>query len=425
MKIDKESKIEIIAVGSELLTPYLQDTNSLYLAQQLEDSGLEVSFKTTVGDDWENLFCAIKKSLSRSHLIFATGGLGPTQDDKTREVFAEVLGQKLIFHKELLDKIKERFKRRGLSMPAVNKKQSYIIEGAEILENKNGTAPGMWLDTGQQIIILLPGPPHELKPMFEESISSRLKKLSNIQVFRKVIKTASLTESQIETLISDLYPESPKVKIATLAYPGQIEIHLIAQSEKSKNQAEKRVNKIEKKILERLKNNVFSTFREELEEVVGKLLRFKNKTLAVAESCTGGLLSNRLTNVPGSSDYFLQGVVAYTNQVKIDILGVPSSLLQKHGAVSFQTAEAMALGIKKKSGADYGLGITGIAGPGGGSLKKPVGLVYIALIWENNMEISKNIFIGNRKNIKFQSSQKALDMLRRYLQENQNLKTKK
>ncbi|MFB0566181.1 MAG: competence/damage-inducible protein A [Candidatus Aminicenantaceae bacterium] len=422
MRLNIESKIEIIAVGSELLTSFFNETNSLYLTQRLNDLGFEVSFKTLVGDDWENLLHVIKEALSRSHLIIATGGLGPTQDDKTREAFAEALERKLIFKKDLLRTIEKRFERRGLKMPAVNKKQAYIIEGAEILENKNGTAPGLWLDTNQNLIVLLPGPPHELKPICEQSIWPRLKKISKLYVFRKVLKIAGLTESKVETLISDLYPKASHANINILAYPGQIEIHLTSHDSKSEKQAESRVLKIEAQILTRLEDNVFSTSGEELEKVVGNLLRHWNKTLAVAESCTGGLLSNRITNVPGSSDYFLQGTVVYSNEAKIDSLGIPLSLIKEHGAVSPKVAAAMAEAIRKKAGASYGLGITGIAGPTGGSPEKQVGLVYIALASEKGTKVKKNIFPGNRKIIKFQSSQKALDMLRRHLQENEKSK---
>jgi len=425
MKFKKETKIEILTVGSELLAPNFQETNSQYLTQRLNDLGMDVSFKTVVGDDWENLLRAIQEALSRAQIIIATGGLGPTKDDRTRETFAEALKRKLIFHKDILKKIEERFRRRGLSMPAVNKKQAYIIEGAEALANKNGTAPGLWLETEQQVIGLLPGPPHELRPMFEESVWPRLQKFSRLHVFRKVIKTASLTESETETLISDLYPNASSLKISTLAYPGQIEIHLTARSEQSRAQAKNQVIMLEKKILGRLKDNVFSSAGEELEEVVGRLLRSKKKTLAVAESCTGGLLGSRITDVPGSSDYFLQGTVAYSNQTKIKALGVKPSILKKQGAVSSEAALAMAQGIKEKTQSDYGLGITGIAGPGGGSEQKPVGLVYIALAWKKGTEVSKNMFLGNREKIKFQSSQKALDMLRRHIQKIKNLKRRR
>lgn len=422
MNAKKDLKIEIMAIGSELLTPHFQDTNSLYLTQRLNDLGMEVSYKTIVGDDWDDLFLCIKQALSRADIIIAIGGLGPTRDDRTREAFATVLERKLRFNEELLQKIEERFKRRELSMPAVNKKQSYVIDGAEILENKNGTAPGLWLDTGSRKIILLPGPPQELKPMFESSAWPRLKKLRTDYTARKILKTTGLTESRIETLISDLYPLDPHLGLTTLAYPGQIETLLTSYSKKNQDQAEQRALKLEKNIIERLKDNVFSKSGEELEEVVGKLLRLKKKTLAVAESCTGGLLGHRITNVPGSSDYFLQGVVAYSNEAKINLLGIPPDLIEKHGAVSSQVAKAMAQGIREKAQSSFGLAVTGIAGPAGGTPEKPVGLVYTALAWDRGSEVSKNLFLGSRDIIKFQSSQKALDMVRKHLLKSQKIK---
>jgi len=422
MKNKKDYKIEIMAIGSELLTPYCQDTNSLYLAERLNDIGMEVSHKTIVGDDWDDLVLHIRQAISNADLIIGIGGLGPTRDDRTREAFAAVLQRKLIFKKELLQKIEERFKRRGLSMPAVNKKQAYIIDGAEILENRNGTAPGLWLETGSKIIILLPGPPHELKPMSESSVWKRLQKFRTDYTARKILKITGLTESKIETLIMDLYPKDSSLRITTLAYPGQIEIHITAHSKESQSQAEEKVQKLEKNILERLKENVFSTSGEELEDVIGRLLKLNTKTLAVAESCTGGFLGHRITNVPGSSDYFLQGVVAYSNEAKINLLGLSSGLIEKHGAVSPRVAEAMAAGIREKARSSFGLAITGIAGPTGGTSEKPVGLIYTALAWDKGTDVTKNRFLGNRETIKFQSSQKALDMVRRHLLKNQKIK---
>jgi len=415
MKLSQKPKIEIIAIGSELLSPFQEDTNSGYIAQRLNDLGMEVSFNTIVGDDRINLLQAVKTAIHRSELIIATGGLGPTQDDITREVFSEALGRKLVFNKDILREIEKRFKQRRLSMPEINKKQAFILEGAKALKNKNGTAPGILLDTEKKTIVLLPGPPHELIPMFEEYIFPLLSKSQTIHIHRKVLKVASLTESKVESLISDLYPQYPECEVSILAYPGQIEIHLKSRSGTGMSQAEKNVFLLEEEIFQKLKENIFSSTGEELEEVVGRLLVDQKKTLAVAESCTGGLLSSRLTNVPGSSNYFLLGVVAYSNQAKTNLLGVPSSLLEKHGAVSPQTARAMALGIRKMSKADYGIGITGIAGPSGGSAQKPVGLVYISLAEGNRAEVTKNIFPGNRNIVKFQSTQKAMDLLRRSL----------
>ncbi len=415
MSTKKRLTVEVMAVGSELLTPYYQDTNSLYLTERLNELGMEVSYKTVVSDNWDELLLCINQALSRANLIMAIGGLGPTRDDRTREAFAAALGRKLIFKEEILRKIEERFKRRGLSMPAVNKKQAYIIDGAEPLENRNGTAPGLWLETGMNKIVLLPGPPVELKPMFDTSVWPRLQKFRAGYAARKVLKITGLTESEVETLISNIYPQSPDLNVTTLCYPGQIELHLTAHSRESQRKAEAKAKILAKKFLNRLKENAFSEQGEELEEVVGNLLRGKKKTLAVAESCSGGLLGHRITNVSGSSDYFLMGVVAYSNEAKMNILGLPSDLLNKHGAVSSQVAKAMAEAVREKARSSYGLAITGIAGPTGGTPEKPVGLVYIALEWDKGSEVSKNLFLGKREFIKFQSSQKALDMLRRHL----------
>jgi len=415
MKIQKNPKIEIIAVGTELLTPFFQDTNSLYITKRLNDLGMDVSFKTIVGDEWDDLHLAIKEACSRADLIITTGGLGPTQDDRTREAFAKALNRKLIYKKEIFQNIEKRFKQRGMHVPPVNKKQSYIIEGAEILENKNGTAPGLLIDTESEIIVLLPGPPHELEPMFESSVFPRLKKNQSKYTERRTLKITGLTESKIESLILDLYPEGPDCKLSILAYPGQIEIYLTGYSEESYSHAKEKVNELLKNIRKRLGNNVFSTSGEDLEEIIGKLLTARKKTLAVAESCTGGLLGHRITNISGSSNYFLQGMHVYSNEAKDQILGIPSNLIEKYGAVSSEVAKRMATSIRKKSKANYGLSITGIAGPLGGTTEKPVGLVYTALSWEKGLECKKNLFLGNRKTIKFQSSQKALDMLRRHL----------
>lgn len=415
MKNIKDIKVEIIAVGSELLTPHFQDTNSLYLSQRLNELGMEVSFKTIVGDAWDDLTLCIQQALSRATLLIAMGGLGPTRDDRTREAFAHVLGRRLIYKEELLQEIKERFKRRSLAMPSVNKKQAYIIEGAEILENRNGTAPGLWLENESKITILLPGPPQELKPMFERCVWPKLQKLRTEYTSYRILKTTGLTESKIESLISPLYPKIPYLNLTTLAYPGQTEIHISSRSNKSEQEAIKNLDQFEKSMLHCLKDHVFTTSGENLEEVVGKLLRVHRKTLAVAESCTGGFLAHRITNVPGSSDYFLGAVVAYSNEAKSHQLDVAPNMIEKHGAVSSQVAQAMAVAINNKAASDIGVAITGIAGPSGGTPEKPVGLVYVALAWEEGSEVTKNLFLGNRETIKFQSSQKALDLVRRHL----------
>ncbi len=415
MKSSPVPKIEIIAVGSELLSPFFQDTNSLFLIERLNDLGLEANFKTTVGDNWDDLKLAFHNSLARAHIIFIMGGLGPTKDDRTREALASVLERKLLFRKSVYEQILERFRRRGIPMPSVNKKQAYEIEGSELLDNPKGTAPGIWFETPLNTIAVLPGPPTELKPMFETSVWPRILKFQRIYSIRKILKITGLTESRVESLIKKYYPKGKDSRLSTLAHPGQIEIHLLCQSQKSLAHAEKKMKDLCNPLLNKLGENVFSTSGEDLEEIVGTLLRQRQQTVAAAESCTGGFLGHRLTNVPGSSDYFLLSITAYHNNQKSRFLQIPQDLLDEYGAVSSEIACEMAKGIRERGSADYGLAITGIAGPGGGTADKPVGLVYIALAGKHYLEVKKNLFLGGREIIKFQSSQKALDMLRRYL----------
>ncbi len=412
MKVCGNFKIEIMAVGSELLSPDYVDTNSLFLTRQLNELGLQVAYKTVVGDDADDLLACFRTAAQRADLILITGGLGPTRDDLTRETLAAALGRKLVFLEPLWKKIQDRFARRGIKIAEVNRKQAYLIEGAEALENPNGTAPGVWLEAEGRIFALLPGPPRELEPMVTTQILPRLgKKRKGYQV-RKVLKITGLAESDTETLISDLYPEKEDFQMTVLSAPGQIEIHCTALSSLSATNAEENLHAPVNALLARLGSYVFSTSGEELEEVVGRMLAQDGKTLAVAESCTGGLLGDRITDVPGSSAYFLEGIQAYSNEAKIRRLGVPPNLLDNFGAVSAEVAACMADNIRSGAGADYGLAITGIAGPSGGSREKPVGLVYVALSGPEGTQAEKNLFLGDRRTIKKRSSQKALDMLR-------------
>jgi len=416
--VKKLPKVEIAAVGSELLTPYVQDTDSPYIVAQLLQLGLSPSFRTIVADEEEDLIAALQNSVSRADLLFVIGGLGPTEDDRTREILAQVLGKKLILDESVLRAIQKRFARRGLEMPPSNIKQAKIIEGAEVLINHQGTAPGQWLEEKGKIIVLLPGPPQELKPMFEKYVFPRLEKWRVSQVFQLKLKLTGITESQLEEKIKDLYPPPSLCRITTLAYPGQIEIHLSAYSSCSREEAREKVMSVEEKLKPRLQPYIFSTQGESLEEVVGLLLRQRHETLAVAESCTGGLLGHRLTNIPGSSEYFRLGIVAYSNEAKIKLLGVSPKSLANYGAVSEEVAQEMAQGIKQLAQTDHALAITGIAGPGGGTPAKPAGLVYTAWGGENESQVLRNQFLGSRELVKFQSSQKALEMLWRYLTQN-------
>jgi nicotinamide-nucleotide amidase len=297
----------------------------------------------------------------------------------------------------------------------VNKRQAYIPDGAEALMNSRGTAPGIWAEREGKTVILLPGPPHEMKPMFVEDVLPRLQEKQRTFTGRRIFKVAGLTESKIESLIYDLYPKTEDAVLTPLARPGQIEIHLFVRSRVSKEAAAAEIERLSARLRSRLGGAVISETGEDLEAVVGRLLLEQNLTLSVAESCTGGHLGSRITDVPGSSGYFLGGILSYSNRAKRDMLDVPEEFLLKHGAVSPETAEAMAKGVRARLGADYGLAITGIAGPEGGTPSKPVGLVYTALSGPSGTISMKNSFLGNRENIKFQSSQKALDMLRRHL----------
>ncbi|MCX6565521.1 MAG: competence/damage-inducible protein A [Candidatus Aminicenantes bacterium] len=407
----------ILAVGSELLTPFHQDTNSLYLTRRLNDLGLDVSEKIIVGDEFENLGKAFRKAREEADLIFVTGGLGPTDDDRTREAVSSVLKRPLEFREDILRTIEERFLRRGKTMPAANRKQAEVIRGAEVLPNSAGTAPGLWIEDEAKIIVLLPGPPPELQSIFETQVRTRLAGRERAFLVRRVLKTSGLTESEVESLIEGLYPRDPARRLTILASPGQIELHVSAFSGVSAAEAERQADALTSELGRRLGPAVFSADGSDLETVVGRLLSARKETVAVAESCTGGLVCRRLTRIPGSSTYFREGFVTYANQAKIDRLGVPARTIESFGAVSPETAAAMAEGVRHVAGADYGLAVTGIAGPSGGTAEKPVGLVFCAVADAEATRLEHSLFLGDRTRVQDQSSQKVLDMLRRFLEE--------
>jgi nicotinamide-nucleotide amidase len=404
---------EIIAVGSELLTPFRLDTNSLYLTDKLNGLGIEVRYKTVVGDHREHLAGAFRAAIGRSNLIILTGGLGPTEDDINREVVAEVLGRPLREVPEILEQIKKRFARIGRAMSENNIRQAMVPEGAGWLENKNGTAPGLWMEHEGAIVILLPGPPQELEAMFESACLPRLAPLAGgLLIHSRVYKVIGLPESEVDQRIAHIYKDYQNPATTLLATPGGIEIHLRARAP-SKEEAETSLRELGDKIELALGDHIYSTHGETMEEIVGMYLVMKRRTVAVAESCTGGLLSERLTRTPGSSNFFLGGVVCYSNELKIKLCGVPEVLLEQNGAVSKPVAQALAEGIRKRSSASIGLGITGVAGPSGGSPEKPVGLVYISLADERGTQIREFRFPGNRERIRHWASQAALEMIRR------------
>jgi len=407
---------EIIAIGSELLTPFHQDTNSLYLTDQLERLGIAVVQKTVVGDQPDRLSQAFADALKHADLVIGMGGLGPTADDRTREAVAGLLNRKLEHNAEVAALIEQRFRARGKRMPEVNLRQARVPEGADWLPNDNGTAPGLWLTHEEKkIILLLPGPPHELKAMFEEHCLPRLRHLAPKQAFAsKVLKVVGLTESEVEELIGPIYREISNPETTVLAAPGQIEIHVRATGSDTA-EALRRSEALAGRLESVLGEVVFSSGPENLEQVVGLYLMMRGATLAVAESCTGGLLGQRLTSVPGSSRYFLGGVVCYSDKLKTQLIGVPLSLIKRKGAVSAEVAESLAKGVRRRIRSALGLSITGIAGPEGGTPDKPVGTVFIALADARRVKSEKHRFLGDRERIRWQATQAALSLLRRKL----------
>jgi len=404
---------EIIAIGSEMLTPFRLDTNSLWLTERLNSMGVEVKLKTVVGDDEARLEETVRDAMKRSEIVIATGGLGPTEDDITRKIFARVLKRQLILEDAILEKIRARFARRNMPMPEINARQALVIHGAQILENNNGTAPGMLINEGKCTVVLLPGPPREMKPIFDASVAPALKqRVGDMLIVRRTLSIFGLTESATDELAAPIYTKYRNPSTTILFKDGQIELHLTAQA-RGESEAVKLLDELGGRLDEVLGEYIFSRNNETLEEVVGRSLKLRGYTLATAESCTGGLLAGRITDVPGSSEYFLEGVVSYSYEAKIDLLGVPKKMIETHGAVSEQVAGAMAAGIRKRAGSTLGIGVTGVAGPGGGSPEKPVGLVYIALADDSQTTTRKFIFPGDRQFIRTLSVNAALDMIRR------------
>ena len=406
---------EIIAIGSELLSPNKSDTNSLWLTDQLNRIGIDVKLKTIVGDDDARLEEVVKDAVKRSRVVIATGGLGPTEDDITRKVVARALGRRLSLDEKLLEEIRTKFQRFGMTMPERNSRQAMVIDGAEVLPNPNGSAPGLYLEQGSCAIGLLPGPPREMKPMFENQVKSRLERIAgDVRFATRLMRVTGMGESAVDEKISPIYTQFDNPQTTILFNSSEIEIHLRAHG-RTEGDAEALLDHLSLKIEQALGNSVFSFRGETMEEVVGRRLAMTEFTLAVAESCTGGLIAQRLTSVPGSSKYFIEGLVTYSNQSKTRLLGVDKKLIKEFGAVSQQVARDMARGVRHKAKTDFGLAVTGIAGPDGGTEEKPVGLVYIALADDAHTEHKKLTIPGDRELIRWRASQAALDMLRRRL----------
>ena len=406
----------IVAVGSEMLTPFRVDTNSLFITERLNAIGCDVRLKAVVGDDVGELARLLEEALAWAGLIVITGGLGPTEDDITRDAVARVLGVGLDVDEQVLDHIRDRFARRGMTMPEINRRQAMVPRGATVLPNPNGTAPGLWLEKGSAAIVLLPGPPREMKPMLESVIAERLAaRTGGAGLFRRVLKITGRAESDVDAQAQPVYgkwtAQAVPINTTILAVLGQIELHLTAQA-MSRTDADGALDPAVRELQDALGPSVYSVDGRSLEAVVGDLLRERKLTIAVAESCTGGLLSSRLTDVPGSSDYVERGVVCYSNRAKTELAGVPEALIAEHGAVSEPVARAMAEGIRSRAGTNIGIGVTGIAGPGGGTPQKPVGTVAIAVAVDEDVRVRTFQFIGPREMVKFQAAQSALNMTR-------------
>ena len=412
---------EVIAIGSELLGSTRLDTNSLFLAERLASLGIELRSKTVVGDNRHEVAEHLRRALDRVDLVILTGGLGPTDDDVTRDALADVLGVPLIEHAPIIERLVQRFARRGLTMPEMNRRQALVIHGGVVLENPNGTAPGQMVAAGDRLVILLPGPPRELQPMMDVLIAGPLAaRVGPERLFRTTLFTVGRGESHVEEIAQPIYSRwlhaTPPIETTILATPGQIELHLVTRSADAAA-AGQALAAARAQLVAALGPDVFSTDGRHMEEIVGQLLLDRKLTISAAESCTGGLLLSRLTDVPGSSAYVLGGVVSYSNALKVELADVPPALIEAHGAVSERVAAALAEGVRSRTGSSIAVGITGIAGPSGGTPQKPVGTVAIAVASDDQTTVVRTFsLVGSRTMVKFQATQMGLNMVRRLLE---------
>ena len=412
-------KSEIIAVGSEMLTPFRQDTNSLYLTEKLNEIGVTVAFKTIVGDRLKDLVNAIRTGLGRIDVLVLMGGLGPTEDDLTREAVAEALSLTLRRDASQVAALHARAATWRIAMPSNNLKQADILEGATVLPNPNGSAPGQWLDTTfegyRKLVMLIPGPPHECRPLFDAECVPRLQAiLPPRAIARRTLRAAMIPESQADKLLAPIYSEYKDVETTILAHAGDIQLMLLC-AKPTAEAARERVDELAGRMEETLDDWLYSSQGESLEQIVLYYLGLRQATLAVAESCTGGMIAQRLTSVPGSSRSFLGGAVVYSDELKTAFADVPPRLIAEYGAVSEQVAKALAEGIRLRTGATLGLGVTGIAGPAGATDSKPVGLVYMAISDAQKNEVMARTFRGDRQRVREWTTQQSLDLIRKRL----------
>src|SRR5664279_4782362 len=413
-----------------MLTPYRQDSNSLFLTGRLNDLGISVAFKTVVGDNGDHLTAVARTAIGRADIAIFMGGLGPTQDDLTRESVAAALGISLKRDHAIVTALYKRFAERRIQMPGNNAQQADVLEVAELLPNHRGTAPGQWLETSvaeqPKIVVLLPGPPHEIHEMWDQQCMDRLRaKAPPAAIATRVLKVAMMGESAVDARTAPIYKKYPNVETTLLAGQGQVEFHLRATAA-TKDEAQAEVDRLAGELegvlrVELLHSEgelgdaVVSSAGESLEESVSYYLQMRNAKLAVAESCTGGMIAERITSVPGSSRYFLGGAVVYSNDLKTLFADIPPLMIEAHGAVSKEVALALAENIREICNADIGVGVTGVAGPGGGTEEKPVGLVYVAVTNGLKQEVVQRRFFGDRDRIRRWASQQALDLVRRML----------
>ncbi len=407
-------KAEILAVGTELLMGQIVNTNAQYLSSKLPDVGISVYYHSVVGDNPERLRESLELALKRCDVVITTGGLGPTQDDLTKETISEVCGRRLVLHQESLDAIRAFFKKIGREMTHNNEKQAYMPENCTILKNNNGTAPGCIIEQGGKVIVMLPGPPSEMKPMFDDSVFPYFRERSSYTIESKFLRVFGIGESAMETKILDLIEGQTNPTIATYAKEGEVTIRVSARVEQGKD-AEKLLGPVIEEIRKRTGDSLYSEEDRTLDQVAAELLSGHKLTLATAESCTGGLISQMLTNIPGISSVFMGGAVTYSNDAKEEYLGVRRDTLLQYGAVSRQTAAEMAAGVRSRLKTDIGVAVTGIAGPDGGTPDKPVGLVYIGLSSVKGTVTKELRLLGNRKRIRTITALHVFDMIRRHV----------
>jgi nicotinamide-nucleotide amidase len=408
-------RAEIIATGSELLSGGVVDTNSVFLAEELLDIGIETAFKTIVGDDDKDMEDAIRTALERVDVMLVTGGIGPTEDDRTRKAIARVLKKRLVLSDDALKAVKAVFSAKGKAYPGANDRQALIPAGARLLGNPVGVAPGFMLVEDEKFIAVLPGVPAEMQAMFRENLRPALKEHfgGKAVIRRKVLHTCGLSESKVNELVQDILKQK-RPAVGLTARETGVDIRIVAQ-EGNGARSRSSVERTESEVRKRLGDAVYGIDGQEMEEILGALLLQRKMTISVAESCTGGLIGGRITNVAGSSAYFERGVVTYSNAAKAELLGVPADLIERHGAVSRETAKAMAQGMRERAKTDLGLAVTGIAGPTGGTQEKPVGIVYIALASPDGVTVNEHRLLGTRSQVRQRTAQMAMDMVRRYL----------